>query len=38
MDDGVKILALWVDDAYKAFEETTNRGAKPYMEPQNAKR
>ena len=32
--DGVKILALWVDDAYSAFEETTNRGAKPYLEPQ----
>lgn len=31
--DGVKVLALWVDDAYKAFEETTNRGAKVYMEP-----
>ena len=31
--DGVKILALWVDDAYKAFEETTNRGAKAYMDP-----
>ncbi len=31
--DGVKILALWVDDAYKSFEETTKRGAKPYMEP-----
>lgn len=31
--DGVKILALWVDDAYKAFEETTKRGAKVYMEP-----
>jgi len=29
----VKILALWVDDAYKAFEETTNRGAKAYMDP-----
>src|ERR1700742_4257173 len=24
--DGVKILALWVDDAYKSFEETTKRG------------
>src|SRR3954468_15819981 len=23
--DGVKILALWVDDAYKSFEETVNR-------------
>lgn len=31
--DGVKILALWVDDAYKSFEETTKRGAKPYAEP-----
>lgn len=31
--DGVKILALWVDDAYKSFEETTKRGAKVYMEP-----
>lgn len=32
--DGVKVLALWVDDAYKAFEETTKRGAKAYQEPQ----
>ncbi len=32
--DGVKVLALWVDDAYSAFEETTQRGAKPYLEPQ----
>ncbi|MET3113965.1 4-hydroxyphenylpyruvate dioxygenase [Pedobacter sp. CG_S7] len=31
--DGIKVLALWVDDAYSAFEETTKRGAKPYMEP-----
>ena len=31
--DGVKVLALWVDDAYKSFEETTKRGAKAYMEP-----
>jgi len=31
--DGVKILALWVDDAYSAFEETTRRGARPYLEP-----
>ena len=31
--DGVKILALWVDDAYKSFEETVKRGAKVYMEP-----
>ncbi len=32
--DGVKILALWVDDAYKSYEETTKRGAKSYLEPQ----
>jgi len=32
--DGVKILAMWVDDAYASFEETTKRGAKVYMEPQ----
>ncbi len=32
--DGVKILALWVDDARKSFEETTNRGAKVYQKPQ----
>lgn len=31
--DGVKVLALWVEDAYKAFEETTKRGGKPYQEP-----
>ena len=31
--DGVKVIALWVDDARSAFEETTKRGAKPYMEP-----
>lgn len=31
--DGVKILALWVDDAYKAYEETIKRGAKSYQEP-----
>lgn len=31
--DGVKVIALWVDDARKSFEETTKRGAKVYMEP-----
>ena len=31
--DGVKVTALWVEDARQAFEETTKRGAKPYMEP-----
>lgn len=31
--DGVKVAALWVEDARSAFEETTKRGAKPFMEP-----
>ncbi|NQX97467.1 MAG: 4-hydroxyphenylpyruvate dioxygenase [Flavobacteriales bacterium] len=31
--DGVKVIALWVEDARKAYEETTSRGAKSYMEP-----
>ncbi len=31
--DGVKIVALWVEDARSAYEETTKRGAKSYMEP-----
>ncbi|MCB2219151.1 MAG: 4-hydroxyphenylpyruvate dioxygenase [Bacteroidetes bacterium] len=31
--DGVKNVALWVDDATKSFEETIKRGAKAYMEP-----
>lgn len=31
--DGVKVIALWVENAQKAFEETTKRGAKVYMEP-----
>jgi 4-hydroxyphenylpyruvate dioxygenase len=35
--DGVKVIALWVDDARKSFEETTKRGAKPYQEPKVTK-
>jgi len=31
--DGVKVVALWVDDATKAYQETVKRGAKSYMEP-----
>ena len=31
--DGVKALALAVDDAYDAFEQTTKRGAEPYQQP-----
>ena len=33
--DGVKVIALWVDDARKAYEETTKRGAKSYFEPKS---
>lgn len=32
--DGVKVIALWVNDAYHAFEETVSRGAKPYLQPE----
>jgi len=31
--DGVKILALWVDNATKSWEETTARGAASYLTP-----
>ena len=31
--DGVKVVALWVEDATRAFEETVKRGAKPFMKP-----
>ncbi|UOQ64916.1 4-hydroxyphenylpyruvate dioxygenase [Hymenobacter volaticus] len=31
--DGVKVMALWVDDARRSFEETTKRGAKVAFEP-----
>ncbi|MBI3142746.1 MAG: 4-hydroxyphenylpyruvate dioxygenase [Bacteroidetes bacterium] len=31
--DGVKVIALWVDDAAKAWAETTARGAESFMEP-----
>lgn len=31
--DGVKVLALRVDDAASAWKETTSRGGKSYMEP-----
>ena len=31
--DGVKVIALWVDDARSAFAETTKRGTVPYLEP-----
>lgn len=31
--DGVKVIALWVDDARDAWKQTTQRGAKSFMEP-----
>lgn len=31
--DGVKVLALWVDDARYSFESTVSRGAEPAFEP-----
>ncbi len=31
--DGVKVIALWVDDATKSYSETIARGAKSFMEP-----
>lgn len=31
--DGVKYMALQVDDVYSAFESTTSRGARPAWEP-----
>lgn len=35
--DGVKVLALRVDDARAAWHETTKRGGKSYMEPTELK-
>ncbi|MET6989342.1 4-hydroxyphenylpyruvate dioxygenase [Sediminicola arcticus] len=31
--DGVKAIALWVDDATKSYQETTKRGAQSYLQP-----
>ena len=31
--DGVKVVALWVDDATKAYHEAIKRGAKSFQEP-----
>ena len=35
--DGVKVLALKVEDASSAWEETTKRGGKSYLEPTTLK-
>jgi 4-hydroxyphenylpyruvate dioxygenase len=32
--DGVRVIALWVDDAYDAYEQTVARGAKPFLKPE----
>jgi len=31
--DGVKVVALWVEDAKNAYKETISRGAKSYLKP-----
>lgn len=31
--DGVKVVALWVDDATYAYEEAVKRGARSYLKP-----
>jgi 4-hydroxyphenylpyruvate dioxygenase len=31
--DAVKVVALWVDDARRAWQETTSRGAVSFAEP-----
>ena len=31
--DGVKVVALWVENARSAYEETMKRGARSFMEP-----
>ena len=31
--DGVKVIALWVEDSRNAYEETIKRGARSFMEP-----
>jgi 4-hydroxyphenylpyruvate dioxygenase len=35
--DGVKVLALRVDDATDAYEQTTKRGGKSYLKPETLK-
>ena len=35
--DGVKVIALWVDDAKAAWVETTSRGAESYFAPRTEK-
>jgi len=32
--DGVRVIALWVNDAFDAYLQTTNRGAKSFLLPE----
>lgn len=32
--DGVKVIAMWVDDAQQAFDSTVGRGARPFLSPE----
>lgn len=32
--DGVRVIALWVDDATYSFEQTISRGARPFLKPE----
>ncbi len=32
--DGVKVIALWVNDAYDAYQQTISRGAESYLLPE----
>ncbi len=31
--DGVKVIAFWVEDAQKSYDDTIQRGAKSYLQP-----
>jgi len=33
--DGVRVIALWVNDAFDAFEQTVKRGARPFLQPES---
>ena len=35
--DGVKIIALWVEDSKKSYDETIKRGARSYLNPTTEK-
>lgn len=32
--DGVRVIALWVNDAFDAYEQTVKRGATPFLKPE----